>query len=171
MKNRKSFQYFISALIFLSATVKTYAVCPVCTVAVAGGVVLAEKYGIDNTITGIWIGGLTVSLIMWTQNWLSNKKYKIKYQEIIVPLVYFLLIPLPLFLMGTIGSPYKMLWGIDKLLLGMIFGSIVFYIGGSSYQYLKAKNNNHAYFPFQKVVQPVLPLIVLSFIFYLITKG
>jgi small-conductance mechanosensitive channel len=62
-----------------------------------------------------------------------------------------------------------MIWGIDKLLLGIMLGSATFFAGGIWYYHLKAKNNGHAYFPFQKVVMPVSTLIILSFIFYFLT--
>jgi len=81
---------------------------------------------------------------------------------------YYLLIVLPLYFVGIIGNPSNALhnYGIDKLLLGIITGSIAFYFGAVWYYYLKQKNNGHAYFPFQKVVVPVSPLIILSIIFY-----
>jgi len=41
---------------------KALAVCPICTVAVATGIGFSRWLGIDDTITGLWIGGLTVSL-------------------------------------------------------------------------------------------------------------
>lgn len=42
---------------------KVFAFCPVCTIAVGAGVGIAEKFGVDDTIIGLWVGGLTVSLI------------------------------------------------------------------------------------------------------------
>jgi large-conductance mechanosensitive channel len=67
-----------------------------------------------------------------------------------------------------VGHPANALafFGIDKLIFGAICGAITFWFGGAWYEYLKEKNNNHAYFPFQKVVMPILPLIILSIIFY-----
>jgi hypothetical protein len=35
---------------------------------------------------------------------------------------------------------------------------------------LKQKNGGKAHFPFEKVVLPVAPLIILSVIFYFVTK-
>jgi hypothetical protein len=37
-------------------------VCPVCTIAVAGGVGLCRYLGIDDLISGAWIGALLFSL-------------------------------------------------------------------------------------------------------------
>jgi len=148
----------------------TYAICPLCTVAVGAGVGLTHWLGIDDTITGLWIGGLTVSLIMWTIYWLNGKNIHFKGRKIIITLAYYLIIVAPLYPLKIIGQPLNTLWGIDKLLLGIISGSIFFFIGGIWYVYLKKRNNNQPYFPFQKVVMPVAPLIILSIIFYFITK-
>lgn len=146
------------------------AVCPVCTVAVGAGVGLSRYLGIDDTIAGLWIGGLVVSMIMWTLNWLQKKNYIFKGKEILVSFIYYGLIIVPLFHMEIMGHPFNTMWGMDKLLLGIIIGSIFFFLGGVWYFYLKKKNSGHAYFPFQKVVMPIAPLIVLSIFFYFLTK-
>lgn len=146
------------------------AFCPVCTIAVGAGVGFSRWLGIDDTITGLWIGGFTVSLITWTLNWLSFKKIDFKYKVPLVSLAYFALIFLPLSWIDIIGHPLNRFLGIDKLVLGMILGSVSFWIGGMSYNKLKIRNNNRAHFPFQKVVMPVAPLVILSIIFYFLTK-
>ena len=146
------------------------AFCPVCTVAVGAGVGLSRWLGIDDSVTGLWIGGLTVSISIWTINWLKKKKYNFKFRALISFIFYYLLIVLPLFLMDIIGHPFNKLWGVDKLLLGVIIGSLAFYGAGAWYNYLKKRNNDRAYFPFQKVVMPISVLIILSFVFYYLTR-
>jgi hypothetical protein len=61
-------------------------------------------------------------------------------------------------------------FGIDKLLFSIILGRISFFIGANYYEYLKKRNNGRAYFPFQKVVMPIAPLVIFSIIFYFLTK-
>ena len=58
--------------------VSSYAICPLCTIAVGAGVGLAQWLGVDDTATGIWIGGLTVSLIGWTIYWFDGKNIAFK---------------------------------------------------------------------------------------------
>lgn len=146
------------------------AVCPACTVAVGAGIGLSRWLGIDDTITGLWVGGLTVSLIMWTINWFDKKKIVFKFRKIVTSAGYYLIIVAPLYWMGIMGHAYNKIWGIDKLLLGIIIGSIVFLNSSLLYQSLKNKNGDKAYFPFQKVAMPVGFLAVFSAIFYFITK-
>lgn len=165
--------YFLSILAFnFLFAKKALAVCPICAVAVGTGVGLSRWLGIDDSITGLWIGGLTVSMITWTISWFDRKNINFKGKNIITAIGYYLLIVVPLYFMEIIGNPLNSLCGcgLDKLLLGVIAGSVSFYFGASWYFYLKEKNSGHAYFPFQKVVMPISPLIILSIIFYFLTK-
>ena len=154
------------------------AICPICTIAVVAGVGLSRYLGIDDTITGLWIGGLTVSLIMWTILWFDHKKFtykghplfQFKGRTLLTTIIYYALTVGPFFYTDIIGHPLNKLWGVDKLVLGAIIGSLFFWAGGGLYFYTKKKNNNKALFPFQKVVFPLLPLIILSIVFFYITR-
>lgn len=160
------------ALFLFSAVFATriYAVCPVCVIAVGAGVGLSRWLKISDAITGLWIGGFIVAMIAWTIGWLDKKNIKFKGRKIITTLVYYAIIIIPLYYKGIIGSPANLFCGCDKLLFGIIVGSIVFLAGNIYYEYLKKKNNGHAYFPFQKVVMPVLPLVVLSLVFWVVVR-
>jgi len=151
------------------------AVCPLCTVAVGAGVGLSRWLGIDDSITGLWIGGLTVSLITWTINWFDKKNIRFRGKGILTVLGYYAIIILSLYFAGLIGQGENSLFcwcslHFDKLTLGIIVGSLGFWFGTNWYYYLKEKNQGRAYFPFQKVVMPISPLIILSIIFYFLTK-
>lgn len=166
MKGRKPLQ--ISALIILLACplYSAFAVCPVCTVAVGAGLGLAEWLGIDDTISGLWIGGLAVSLIIWTINWLNKKEIKFYGRKILVAVGYYLLIVGPLWWKGFIGHLYNKLCGIDKLLFGIILGTVLFSAGVITHNYLRKKNEGKSYFKGQKIVAAILPLVIASIIFY-----
>ena len=162
----------IFGLIFVF-TEKAMAVCPVCTVAVGAGVGLSRWLGIDDSITGLWVGGLIVSIIIWTISWFDKKNIKFKGRTFATILGCYFLIIAPLYFMGIIGNPLNALCSCglaDKLFLGIIIGSIAFWFGAKWYYHLKEKNQNRAHFPFQKVVMPIIPLILLSIIFYFLTK-
>lgn len=150
---------------------KALAMCPICTVAVGAGIGFSRWLGIDDTITGLWVGGLTVSMITWTLDWLSRKNYNFRYKNEITILGYYLLIVVPLYFMGLIANPANAIFGdwLDKMLLGTILGSLGFWFAAEWYGDLKKKNGGKAYFPFQKVVMPVGTLLILSIIFYFVT--
>jgi len=159
--------FFVFLLLRASAV---QAVCPVCTIAVGAGVGLAQWLGIDDTISGVWIGGLTVSMIIWTINWLNKKKLAFKWYQLVVAIFYYLIIVVPLHYSNLIGHPYNKIGGLDKLLLGIISGSLVFWLVVNLYEYLKKKNGGHAHFPFEKVILPVSSLFLISLLFYFLTR-
>jgi len=170
---KKYFLFF--SLILLLFAPGVLAVCPVCTVAVGAGVGFSRYLGIDDTIAGLWIGALIVSVSMWTINWLEKKNLRFAYRGALVTAGYYLISVLPLFTLKiggetVMGHPFNKLWGIDKLLLGIIIGSLAFYGSAISYESLKKKNDGHAHFPFQKVAMPVAALLILSGVFYFVTK-
>jgi len=175
---------FILALVSLSA-LPAAAICPVCVIAVGAGLGLSEYLGIDNTIAGLWIGGLIVSMIIWTINWLNKKNWLMErtgwlspkngsfgqrdLRDIVIVILYYGLTFWPLWAKNLIGHPYDRLFGVDKVILGTIIGSLGF-LGATTWYDNMKKRRGHAHFPFEKVALPVGSLIVLSFIFYFLTK-
>jgi len=160
--------FLILAFLFLSLPAAAKAVCPICTVAVCAGVGFSRWLGVDDTITGLWIGGLTISVSLWTINWLSGKNIKFFGRQPLIYIIYYTLVIWPLNQFQFIGHPLNKLWGVDKLTLGIIIGSIGFIIGVLTDKYLRKRNNNQAYFPFEKVIMPVGALLILSLTLYLI---
>jgi hypothetical protein len=149
------------------------AVCPVCVVAVGAGLGFSRYLGIDDTITGLWIGGLTVAMIAWTINWARPKIKKEKTRKwwnAFIVIAYYAMIAWPLATKNFIGHPLNKIWGVDKIILGIVLGSAIFWGTSELYLILKKKNNNHAHFPFQKVVMPFGALALMSLFFYLLTR-
>jgi hypothetical protein len=142
------------------------AVCPVCTIAVAGGVGLCRFLGIDDLISGAWIGALLFSLFLWTIEWLDKRKIKFLFRKPLVFIFWYGLTIFPLMKIGIIGHPQNKFWGIDKLIFGIFSGTVVFLLSILFENYLRKKNQGRAYFKFQKVLIPVLFLIILSLIFW-----
>jgi hypothetical protein len=143
-----------------------FAVCPVCTIAVGAGLGLAQWLGIDDSISGLWIGALIVSVSIWTINWLNGKNIKFKGRKILIFLGYYLIVVLPLYWKGMIGHPYNKLCGIDKLLFGIIMGTVLFVAGVICHNYIRKKNGDKSYFKGQKIAFAIAPLIIASIILY-----
>jgi len=166
--SKKSLIYLILLISFsLSLAARVQAVCPVCTIAVGAGVGLCRYLGIDDTISGAWIGGLIISLIALTIDWLNKKNIRFLFRKILVAIFYYAIIIIPLYSWNIMGHPQNKLFGIDKLLVGIIAGSIAFVFSIWFNDFLKNKNQGKVYFPFQKVVIPLLFLIITSLIFWL----
>ncbi len=173
MKFKKTLLYTIPATLIFSAQA-TYAVCPLCVVAIGAGLGLSEYLGIDDTISALWIGALLWGMTDWTIQWFKRKKWLIAWswgRDLLIFLFYYGLTIWSLWDKGYIGHPFHQLWGIDKLLLGIAIGTITLIVSDESYKVMKKNNHNHAYFPFQKVIMPVVALAILSIVFYFITAS
>ena len=76
---------FCVALLFESMA---EAVCPVCTIAIGAGLEGMRILGVKDILTGIWAGGLTVSLIGWTANYMHKHNVKNPVWYVLNVLVY-----------------------------------------------------------------------------------
>jgi hypothetical protein len=153
----------------LCATVAN-AVCPVCTVAVGAGLEGARLLGVDDVITGIWAGGLTLSLFLWTAGWLKKRGVTSAFWQLVVPFVCYYALLGMVYLLPDVHYGMHTLWGIDKFLLGIIVGTVCFWAGARWYVSIKRRNGGHAQFAFQKVVVPISFLLVATLVFWFITK-
>lgn len=163
--NKKILLFFSLFIFFFPQIIKAF--CPVCTIAVGACVGLSRYLGVDDLISGVWIGGFLISLGIWTIDWLNKKKIRFFFRKPLILFTYYFLFIFPLSKIGLIGHPENKFLGIDKLIFGIISGSIIFLISIFFHNFLIKKNNGKSYFPFQKVVIPVLFLVALSLIFYL----
>ena len=172
MKIKKQALYLSIPILGFGA-LPTYGVCPLCIIVIGAGLGLSEYLGIDDTIAGVWIGGLLIGMVTWTidlcnkKGWFSSTK---KIRDFSILLLYYLLTLWPLWTKGFIGGPFHQLWGIDKLILGITVGTFAVLGASSWYETIKKNNKGHAQFPYQKVVMPVIALSILSLAFYFITR-
>jgi len=148
------------------------AVCPLCTVAVGAGVGFSRSLGIDDSIVGVWIGGFLISSSLWLADWIQKKKFSKKVSGWVWSLASTLLMYaftlIPLKITGLIGVAKNTLFGIDKVLLGIILGSIMFFLGSKLHTLLQERNKGKVYFPYQRVVIPIATLLLSTIILYFI---
>jgi hypothetical protein len=146
--------------------------CPVCTVAVGFGLGLSRWLKIDDAISGLWIGALIVSLSAVTATFSRKYIRQISHsiQTIIWLIIYLATVIIPFWLTGVMGHPQNVIFGVDKLLFGIVAGMIGFFLSHEAHVWLKKKHDNKVYFPFQKVIIPIWGLLVLSIIVYLIVS-
>ena len=65
----------------------------------------------------------------------------------------------PNYLPKVIGIFY-----VDSFLFAAILGALIYIYSQKFYQFIKIRNHNHAHFPFEKVVLPVVSLLAANFI-------
>jgi len=166
MKTKNLLLGLTALFIFFAKSAK--AVCPVCVVAISSGVGLCRWFGVDDAISGLWIGALILAMIIWTLNWMNKRNIHFNFRNPVVFLFFYLIVIWPLYLAGIMGHPSNTVFGIDKILFGIIVGSFILTLGVFANGALKKKNSGKVYFPYQKVVIPVAFLLIASLIFHFI---
>ena len=160
----------LTLLSFLIFPGQAHAVCPVCTVAVAAGLGISRWIGIDDSVTGIWIGGLILSSGLWLADRIGKKGWKIPHKKIMSVVLFYLFVIPPLYWAKMVGLASNTLWGVDKVILGTVVGSILFIVGVGLDKWLRTTNEGKVYIYYQKVIAPIFLLTLGSFILYLITN-
>ncbi|MCL2017488.1 MAG: hypothetical protein FWG80_01780 [Alphaproteobacteria bacterium] len=157
-------KYLLTLCSLLFVPVAAHAVCPVCTIAVGAGLEGMRLLGVDDVLTGIWAGGLTLSLVFWTANWMHRKGIQNAIWYLLDFIVYYGLLA-SVYLLPSITFGSETMWGMDKLLLGIIVGTIGFWIGAKWHANIKKKNGGKSWFKLQKVVWPFGALVILTALF------
>lgn len=143
------------------------AVCPVCVVAVGGGLMIAKILGVDDLVASIWIGALvTASAFVFAGKF---RLIKLPKPEISWSMIFYGLTVLTLKIQGKIGNPGCQIWGVCKIWLGLTVGTAALLLGAGLSDLMKRKNGGKVLFPFQKVAIPFLLVLTTSLVFYLIT--
>ena len=148
-----------------------HAFCPVCAAGAVVGLGISRYLGVDDSVTGIWIGGLLVLLAIWTMAWLKRRYPRLpEWWQAAVFFGYYWVVLGPLWWLGKIGHPLNRLWGIDRLLLGGTIGTLIVLLGLKLHHSLKTRNNGKSYFQFQRTVIILSSLFIVSVIFYFLSK-
>lgn len=139
------------------------AVCPVCTVAIGGGLLLSHYLGVDDLISGVWVGGFILAFGLWMATYI--KKTFFKGQEWLIIAFLWVTTVFGLKEAGLIGNPTCKIHGHDKLLSGIVFGTVAFILGYGLDLVLRRLNKKEpgkVLFPYQKVILPVVFLILAT---------
>lgn len=136
--------------------------CPVCIVTVGGGMLLAQKLGIDDLLVAIWISALNTVFSFWLA-----PKFKIKLlrNPYVFSALMFLMTYFYFDYTDQIGVAANSILGIDKILLGLILGIVSTIIGNLIYSTTKSHNHGKTIFPYAKVVFPVGTVLLVTLIF------
>jgi len=144
-----------------------YATCPVCIITVGGGLIIAKKLGIDDLLVSIWIGGLNTAIAFWFSSMIKNKILKNAY---LLSSIFYFLTLIYLWYTKQLFHPQNTLWGIDKVILGITAGFLVFIISVLIDKQIRLKNKRKVLFYYQKVVIPFIMLLGVTLFFKFFIK-
>src|SRR3989344_8798334 len=98
MKKLKSI--ILSLILLLTLVRPTYAHCPLCVAGAAAGITLTRWVGVDDSITGIWIGAFLGASAFWLLRLLGQRN-KIFFNRFVGAGIYILIF------ITTLWSFYK----------------------------------------------------------------
>ncbi len=157
---------FLTVLTALSLPAQTWAVCPMCTAAVGAGLGVTRFLGIDDTIAGVWIGAVVLSSSLWLASWVKTKDWNLPKKEWLAGSLLYLLLFSTLYLLGIAGNPVNTIFGIDKIVFGVVVGTLIFAFSTKVDHFLRTTNEGQVYVYYQKVILPMLFLSITSFILH-----
>jgi len=159
---------FATALIVLPA--EAFAFCPLCAVATGILTGFFRWLGVDDTIIGLWLGAFLTSSSILLANYLAQKKWGIKLHGFtVVSLVYVLTIAL-LYWDGILTTPYNKIFGVSKIIVGIIIGSAVILIAPYLNKLAKRLNGGKNFISHQKMLLSLSLLFVLSLLSFILIK-
>ena len=146
-----------------------YAQCPVCIVTVGGGLFLAQKLGIDSLLTALWISGLNTAISFWFVSFIKKPPF-LKNPFIWTAVMFFSTFA---YLASTKQMYHKnnTFLHMDKVLVGLVVGMIVWLLGIGADKLIRKYNNGKVLFFYQKVIVPLSFLIAATGLFAVLIKN
>ena len=139
--------------------------CPVCTIAIGAALPITRRMGVPDAVLGVWVGAFLAIMGYWIIRFMDGRGWRFTGRNALVMALSVASIGFAY--LGTVDyqpCTYLGFLRIDPLLFGTILGARLFIITEKIYDKMKAKNNGHAHFPFEKVVLPIVVLAITSWI-------
>ncbi len=155
-----------SAYALLPSTASAH--CPLCVAGAAGGLTLTRLLGIDDSVSGVWMGALIGAMSFWSEK-IIYKRIKILPLSILRQIIYVAFFTL------TIASFYQFkliirmdkIFGLDKLTFGIVAGGVMFYLVDLVDDYV-IKKNSKVFFPYQRLIVSLGSILILSLGIYIL---
>jgi hypothetical protein len=123
----------------------------------------------------MWLGALIVSSICWMIDYLNRKNIHFLFRKIIIIVSFYAIFIIPLYFIKirgatVLGDPGNIIFGMDRILFGVILGTIIFILAILSDKYLRTLNESKVLINYQKIFIPIIYLIIASIIAYMLIK-
>jgi hypothetical protein len=136
---------------------------PLCPIGLIGGMALARWIGVSDLVLGLWIGALIVSVTVVTVKWLAKygKDFKGSFPTIFLVTIVITALSVRKQLVW-IGP--GLVFGLPPVLAGIVSGAALIFAIDAVNKYVIAKHEGKVYFPYQKLVVPIVGILVASLI-------
>lgn len=135
---------------------------PVCAIGIASGLAISRWLGIDDLTLGLWIGALILSFSIQFNIFLEKKGKSFPLSFWVIFLGTCALSFLPI--LKTLLADPSCIFGLPRIILGSILGVLVLFIVDKVNLFIIDRHNKKVYFYYQKVIIPIIGLIIASYI-------
>ncbi len=161
----------IFAIFFtLTMTPSVMAHCPLCTGITIAGVGATRAIGLDDSLVGVFAGGMVFSSALWINNILEKrgfKKSKVRALSLIIAI--FIATLITYYSAGLAGPGNNMrLFGVERLTFGTVSGTVFSAGAFMLSSKMKERNEGRALFSYQTIVLSVAALIINALLFWMV---
>lgn len=156
--------------------------CPLCVGGAALGLSVARFFGIDDSISGVWLAALLGAISFWSERPIAAKIKSASLKKYLRPALYLIIFGFTIWTFYAFND-YAIeklkfyllnlhagtIIGLPKLIFGMVVGGILFYLVDFLDDTL-IKRNGKVYFPYQRVIVSLGASLILSLILYLVVN-
>ena len=145
--------------------------CPLCTGAAIAGVGITRAWGLDDSLLGVFIGGMIISSALWVNKILEKRgaKGNAMLRKTSLVLASAILTFITLYMAGLMGfDNANRIFGIDRLIFGSFSGMAISLGAGALSTYIKNKNNGKVKFNYQTMTFVITSLLLNAVLFYMI---
>ena len=169
MRKAKAFILVLASLFvvsYLTSVPSVSAHCPLCVAGAGVGLTLSRWIGVDDSITGLWIGAFLGAMSFWIYSSLV-RKIKKTHLVWLKPLIYVLVFASSIWSFYRFNLVLRMgrMFGLDKLTFGIIGGGIAFYLV-DEINNLIIRLKGKSFFPYQRLIVGLGSILLLSLIDY-----
>lgn len=138
---------------------------PICAIGIGGGLWLANYLGINELTLGLWIGALIISLASQFNKFLIKKNKAFPFSFIIILIVFWFLSFFPIWSKVGWQEKTRYFCGLPRVVFGSFLGMFVLYFSDwLNNKFLEKFHQNKVYFPYQRVIIPIIILIITSIV-------
>ncbi|MEK9153281.1 MAG: hypothetical protein AAB723_01630 [Patescibacteria group bacterium] len=168
INDRYAAYFLLIALVglWLFAPFSALAFCPLCVVATGALTGLFRWLGVDDLIIGLWLGGFLFSTSVMAGNYLKLKVKKLANYSTVAAVALYGLTIILLYFDGILSVPYNRIFGISRIIIGLIGGSLLLLIVPRLNKILKRLNNGENFISHQKMLLSIFLLLFFSLIAY-----
>ncbi len=137
-----------------------------CPITISTGLWLSRYLGIDDLTLGFWLGALILSLSYQFYLFLKKRKFTFPFSFLIILVVFWFLSFWPILNKINWTQKENFFCGLPRVIFGTLLGMLVLFLSDFlNNKFLEKYHQGKVYFPYQRVIVPLIVLIIMSIIF------